>query len=394
MNVFALMATSEVSGPTRGLFQLVEQTRDKGVRFLLGMFLLGGHRTTPVIEEARSRGYCVEVLVQRRRYDPGLVRQAVRIIRRERPAIIQSHGYKPAVIAWIARSVTGVPWVAFSHGYTSEDRRITLYNRLDRWLLRRADRVVAVSEAMKRLLAASGVAPDRIHVIHNSVDPGDHPASDGRAFRRRVGVPDQARLIGVIGRLSREKGQAVFLEAFRRLAPDFPGVHAVLVGDGPDRDALQRTAGEAALGNRLLFAGHCRDIAGVYPALDLVVIPSLSEGLPNVLLEAFVYRKAVVATEVGGIPEVMRPAQLKWLVPPGDARALALAIREALSEPAACEELGARGAAYVRAQFTPAARAERVVQLYQDVLVSRSGTPDPRAGDSPGQSALVSTSRR
>jgi glycosyltransferase involved in cell wall biosynthesis len=369
--VLALMDTMKVSGPCRGLFQLVKLTQED-IRFVLGMFLIGGAATSSPIEEAKRRGYEVATLSQRRRYDPGLILQAWKIMRHYGVQIIQSHSYRPAFMAWCLKRVTGLPWIAFAHGYTSENKRMAVYNRLDCWLLRRADRVVVVSGALKRHLATAGVPPDKIHVVYNAIDPDDHtPERDGTEFRRQCQVGPHGLLVGVIGRFSPEKGQAVFVEAFADVVRVMPEARAVLVGDGQELPRLQTLVRSRGLEGRVIFAGHQSEMSSVYAGLDLVVIPSLSEGLPNVLLEAMLHGKAVIATAVGGIPEVMALGLSEWLVPPADARALGQKMVEALQAPAVRAALATTGRAHVRAKFSPASRARQLAALYHEVTAQR-----------------------
>src|SRR5438094_5059132 len=307
VKILALIATGEVSGPCRGLFQLIEHAKNMGVRFIVGMFLVPSFTTIPALEEAKRRGFEVRVLSQRFRYDPRLISQAWRVVRERKVNVLQSHGYKSGLLAWCLRQLVGLPWVAFAHGHTSENERVALYNRMDLSLMKRADRVVVVSEATSRVLKRAGVSQERIRVIYNAIEPGDYRQGVDRAeFRRHCGIGPHDLLIGVIGRLSPEKGQAVFIQAFRHVAQEVPEAKAVIVGEGQERPRLQAAVREAGLEDRIKFAGHMADTSPIYASLDLVVIPSLSEGLPNVLLEAMLHRKAVVATAVGGIPEVMR----------------------------------------------------------------------------------------
>ena len=367
IRVLALIAASEVTGPLRGLFQLIEHTKD--VRFVLGMFLVKGHRPTRAVAEAVRRGFDVELLTQAGRYDAGLLIRTAKIIRTHRPTVIQSHGYKSALLAWICGRLYGIPWVAFSHGYTSENRRIGLYNRLDAWVLRHADAVVAMSHAMAGELAAGGVPVNRIHVIHNAIDPAEHRADNsGERWRRRWGISTDELVLGVVGRLSPEKGQQIFLEAFKGVVAQEPNRRAALVGDGPEKERLVQQVNRLGLANHVLFTGHDPHIEELYPALDLVVIPSLSEGLPNVLLESMLYGKAIVATEVGAIPEILNPAGAGWLVPPGDARALEAAMLDALQDAERHASRGLAGAEYVRRHCGPLHRMEAVRQLYHQLL--------------------------
>lgn len=367
IGVLALIAANEVTGPLRGLFQLIEHAKD--VRFILGMFLLKGHQPTRATVEAVRRGFHVELLTQAGRYDAGLLIRTAKIIRTYHPTVIQSHGYKSALLAWICGSLYRIPWLAFSHGYTSENRRISLYNRLDAWVLRHADAVVAMSQAMADQLAAGGVPVNRIHVIHNAIDPAEYSVGgNGSPWRRRWGISADEAVLGVIGRLSPEKGQQIFLKAFRGVVAQAPNRRAVLVGDGPEKERLVQLVRRLGLANHVVFTGHDSHIEKLYPALDLVVIPSLSEGLPNVLLEGLLYGKPVVATEVGGIPEIMKPAGAGWLVPPGNVWALEHAMLDALQDARRRTLSGSAGSEYVRRHCSPQLRAESVSHLYRRIL--------------------------
>jgi glycosyltransferase involved in cell wall biosynthesis len=381
IRVLALIAANEVTGPLRGLFQLIEHAKD--VRFLLGMFLVKGHQPTRAVAEALRRGFNVELLTQAGRYDVGLLIRTAKIIRTHRPTVIQSHGYKSALLAWICGRLCGVPWVAFSHGYTSENRRIGLYNRLDAWVLRHADAVVAMSRAMADQLADSGVPVNRIHVIHNAIDPAEHCVDgSGERWRRRWGISTEEVVLGVVGRLSPEKGQQIFLEAFQGVVAQEPNLRAVFVGDGSEKERLVHQVSRLGLANHVLFTGHDPRLEDLYPALDLVVIPSLSEGLPNVLLEAMLYGKPIVATEVGAIPEILKPAGTGWLVPPGNGPALQAAMLDALQDSERRAASGLAGWEYVRRHCGPLHRMEAVRQLYHQLMeTSRGRICQDHAGD-------------
>jgi glycosyltransferase involved in cell wall biosynthesis len=373
MKVLALTASSELTGPCRSLFQLVEHAKPWGVEFVLGMFLLAEYRSSLAIDEAKRRGHCVEVLSQRGRYDPTLLRRVSSIIRRHRVSLLQSHGYKSALIAWCLRRLNGIPWVALAEGYTSENRRMALYNRLDRWLLRRADRIVAVSHATGEFLQAHGIPAERMTVIANTVDAHDYQLNADRDTLRKVWHidPDDV-LVGVIGRFSPEKGHAVFIQSFKRVLKEVPNAHAVLVGEGPEEASLRKLVCAEGLEKRVHFGGYHCAMSPVFTALDLVVIPSLSEGIPLVLLEALLHRKPVVATRAGGIPEVLTGELARWLVRPGNGDALAAAQVEALRNHALRMEFGEVGARHVSQEFSSRRRAEHMLAVYQQVTMPSS----------------------
>ena len=380
MKVLALTASSELTGPCRSLFQLVEHTKKSGIEFVLGIFLLARHQTSLAIDEAKRRGYCVEVLSQRRRYDPALLRQVSNIIRHHSVSILQSHGYKSALIAWSFRRITGIPWVAMAEGYTSENRRMALYNRLDRWLLRRADRVVAVSRATSEFLQAYGISAERMTVIPNAIDASDYQLdTDRHTLRKAWRIHPDDMLVGVIGRFSPEKGQSVFIRSFKNVLNQVPRAHAVLIGEGLEEASLRAIVHSEGLEEHVHFAGYHCAMSPVFAALDLVVVPSLNEGIPLVVSEALLHSKPIVSTRAGGIPEVLTGELARWLVRAGDVEALAMAQVEALQNKSLRIEFGEAGACHVFRHFSSSRRAEHMLAVYRQVAMTRYSTRASRA---------------
>jgi len=371
--VLALIHSMRVSGPVRGLLQLAAHAEAVGVQVRLGMFLARGLQTCDAIEEARRRRFAVEVLHEHGRFDPMVLHSAWRLARRERVRVLQSHGYKAGVVSWYLRRMLGIPWVAFAHGFTWEGGRMKFNYWVERTVLKKADIVVAVSAATAQMLCGVGVRPERIRVIWNAVEPpslleGTH----SRAGPIHWGFTDDALVIGVIGRFSAEKGQRLFIRAFASVMTAVPNACAVLIGEGPEAALLQQDILDAGLAQRVKLVEYQANIGNVYPLLDLVVIPSYSEGLPNVLLEAMASGKPVVATTVGGVAEVMQDRLSETLVPPDDASALATAIIRLLRDRPLCQRLGTEGAAYVREHFNPLARARSIAGLYQELVGHQS----------------------
>jgi glycosyltransferase involved in cell wall biosynthesis len=369
LKVLAMRDTYHVSGPCRGILHLVEETRSKEVQFIIGMFVVGCRLTTPAIEEFKRRGLQLAVWSQSRRYDPSLLFKVWKTVREHNIRILQSHGYKPAVLAWCLKHLTRLPWVAVVHGHTNENTRVKLYNKLDLWLTRSADRVVVVSTATGCFLEQHGIHKRRIRVIPNAIDPEAYrPDKGGAEFRQRCDVEHHELLVGIIGRLSPEKGIENFLNALKKVFLIMPTVKAVVVGEGQEAERLKTLTHDMQIDGRVTFSGYQAEISSIYSALDLVVISSLSEGLPNVLLEAFLHRKAVVATAVGGIPEVMQGELSRWLVPPGDVDALSDVMIQALKSSALRARLGEVGAKLVQEKFTPARRASLFLDVYREVM--------------------------
>jgi glycosyltransferase involved in cell wall biosynthesis len=233
------------------------------------------------------------------------------------------------------------------------------------------DRVVCVSHGQAAKVLRTGVPPARARVIPNAVH-AERFASPDPADRQRLGAffpATPGRVVGAAGRLSPDKGFGLLIEAAAVVAREDPSVGFVLFGDGPLRPKLERQAEDAGLSGRFIFAGFRDDVDRFMPFLDLLVLPSFTEGMPNVVLEAFAAGVPVVATAVGGTPEVVEDGRSGFLVPPGDAAALAEGIRASLATEDGRRELGRRGRERVRREFTFAAQARAYEELFEELGV-------------------------
>lgn len=278
--------------------------------------------------------------------------------------LLLCHGYKANLIGrWAARRA-GVPVVAVSRGWTGESWKVRLYERIDRRHLRCMDRVVAVSEGQAAKVRRAGVPAEKIRVIRNAARPGllSSTASGAREALRRL-LPGFDRIVLAAGRLSPEKGFDLLVLAARRV----PGAGFILFGEGVERPRLARMIRVKGLEHRFLLAGHTERLDGYLPGADVVVLPSRTEGLPNVALEASAAGVPVVATAVGGTPEAVIDGETGFLVPPEDSEALAERINDLLSDRVLRLALGHAGRERMRRQFSFAAQAEQYLQLVREL---------------------------
>ncbi|MBV9122149.1 MAG: glycosyltransferase, partial [Planctomycetes bacterium] len=270
----------------------------------------------------------------------------------------------------------GVPVVSISHGWTWATWKVRLNEALDRFCLRWMDAVVCVSEAQAAKVRRTGVAEERIHVIHNSVPaPRDRGSAPVSAERLRGLLRHPCRRVGVAaGRLSPEKGFAHLVEAAALVARDDPEVGFVLFGEGPLRPALARQIARHHLQDRFILAGFHRDLEEYLPQADVLVISSLTEGLPVILLEAFAAGVPVVATAVGGIPEVVEDGTNGYLVPAANPGLLARRLQDLLQAGTAARAMGERGRQKIHDRFTFAGQSKSYQRLFDQLT---GGGPRP-----------------
>jgi glycosyltransferase involved in cell wall biosynthesis len=302
-------------------------------------------------------------------------RAAIRdLCRRVCPDVVHTHGYRPDVLdAGVVRRL-GIPVVTTVHGFTGGGWKNRFYEWLQCRAFRRFDAVVAVSRPLVQRLIRAGVHQSRVYCLPNAWDQIASPI-DRESARRALDVPRDAYVIGWVGRLSHEKGPDVLLDALR-YAGDMPLVAAV-VGSGDMLTALQSQANEIGLNGRVRWHGSVPDAARLFPAFDLCVLSSRTEGTPIVLLEAMAAGVPIVATRVGGVPDMVSPAE-GVLVPPNDPIALAAEIRRAWADPAAAARRASAARARLERDFGVAPWLDRYETVYR-LVRKRVASPAPAA---------------
>jgi glycosyltransferase involved in cell wall biosynthesis len=238
---------------------------------------------------------------------------------------------------------------------------------IDRWLARRTDRVVGNSNAVVEFYRRAGVPDGRLAMIYSGIAAEEPPPIDRAATRAALGLPADAPLMIYVGRLAAQKGVDDLIRAIDLLQHVRPHLRAWIVGDGPLRIPLEDMAHAFQLDPMVRFLGHRDDVPNLLAAADLLVLPSLYEGLPNVVLEAMRFRKPVVATSAPGTTELVIEGETGRLVPVQDAPALAEAIRNVLDDPDLARRLGEAGRARVDSHFRAETMITRFAELYEQL---------------------------
>jgi glycosyltransferase involved in cell wall biosynthesis len=291
--------------------------------------------------------------------------ELLKVTRRFRPDVIHGYLFGPNLFAVAAGRLAGVPVVAVAKRNVDafETPRQLLLQKL---IHRTATHVTAVSAAVADTVVALGVPKSRVTVIPNGVDVGRFPEPIGsrRAAPGTAGIP----VIGSVGCLAPRKDYATLLEALAELQARGRAFRAMLVGDGPERTTLESRARALGLEGRIEFLGEREDVENLLACMDVFVLSSREEGIPNALLEAMAAGCPAVATAVGGTPEVLEPGVTGWLVPPGSPRALADALGQVLDDPEEASRRGTAARRRVEDSMSIDAMARRHEEFYQRAL--------------------------
>jgi glycosyltransferase involved in cell wall biosynthesis len=297
-----------------------------------------------------------------------------RLLRKERPAILHASLFHAIFAARVTGRLAGTPVIlSWRHNVNIGGRAREWVNRVTAPL---DDGVIAVSEKARQAeIRAASVPADKVRLIYNGIDPKSYAIEKGRSMaqhrtllRHELGIPAQAFLIGAVGRLHPQKGLSVLLEAFAAVLEQIPQAWLVLVGEGELHADLENRASALGISDSTTFAGRREDIPAVLSTLDVFVLPSLWEGLPMALLEAMATGLPVIATEVGGTPEVVVDGETGILIPADDVKSLEQAICILLDENLR-QRLGQAGQARVRKLFSIQHLVEQMEALYAEQLV-------------------------
>jgi glycosyltransferase involved in cell wall biosynthesis len=302
------------------------------------------------------------------------------LMRLYRPHIAHTHTAKAGLLGRIAARLAGVPIIVHTfHGHVLHG----YYGPVQNWALRRMERTLAwfshrlvtVSEQVKKELVEYRVAgPERITVIPLGLElePYLDAAARRGEFRREMGLSSDAKLVGIVGRIFPVKNHALFLESAARIAAAEPAARFVIVGDGLLRFALEQQARDLGIADRVLFTGWRSDLAPIYADLDILVGSSNNEGTPLSAIEAMAASCPVVATRVGGVPDLISDYKTGRLVPPRDAEALAGAVLDLLHNPEMAQAMGRNAMISARERFDVKRLVHDVDHLYRGLLDERA----------------------
>ncbi|MGL4422612.1 MAG: glycosyltransferase family 4 protein [Gemmataceae bacterium] len=364
MHVVHLTASTFFGGPERQMLGLAEARRSFGPTSILS-FSEGG-RGADFIHQAQRRGFPAQILQADTPYLVEATAELTRLLRQSRAEVLLCHGYKANLVGRLAARRIQRPAVAVSRGWTWESWKMRLYETIDRVHLKSMDHVVAVSAGQAAKVRHAGVPRQRLSIIHNSsrmMDLRSSPAVARERLRALFPRPPE-QIVLAAGRLSPEKGYDVLLRAAPAILQPRPNVGLIHFGDGMERGRIEQLREASGVPEQIVLAGFTAELDQLLPGADVMVLPSYTEGLPNVVLEAGAAGVPVVATAVGGTPEAIHSGRTGILIPPGDPSAIATAVNQLLDDPQLARKLGAAAQELMREQFTFEAQARLYEQLF------------------------------
>jgi len=380
MRIAHLISSSGIYGAERIVLSLSQSLNGTNDQCFVGAIRDTRFPRLPLIERAEAIGLPTFVVESDGRFDRRTIAQLNRFLVQHRIDILHTHNYKSDLIGLISGRATRTPVVATAHGYTHTHWSVALYERLDRWVLRWGfGRVVVVTDT-----ALSRLPETKRRVIHNGlqVDCFHRNQEQRDRMREQFGIKDHETLIATVGRLSKEKNQEMLLRAAACLCHEHPNLKFLLVGGGPEDQHLRLLADALNLGPKVVFTGVIEEMVPVYQAMDVFVLSSVTEGMPLTILEAMAAGVPVVATHVGGVPELIRDHQTGLLVASKDVSGLTESLKRLIASRVLRRQLAEDAFAFVSTHFSQQEMVERYVCVYEEVLAkARSGQSQEPAAE-------------
>lgn len=304
------------------------------------------------------------------RISPGIVPDLYRLIKKRRIHIVRTHKYRSNFYGRPAARLAGVPVISSEHNIYL-DKELRLSRRLINKLLSGiTDKMVAVSEAIRNdIIKYDRVNPSKVLVMRNGVDTERfNGMTDPSDVRKEFSLKEEDIILGFIGRLVLNKGLKYLIDTVAILKKEVKNLKLFIVGKGGLMDELKDMAKKNNVHENVIFTGERRDIPAMLSCFDIFIMPSIKEGLPNALLEAMASGKPVVATDIGGIPEVIKNGTNGLLVPPHDPGSLAEAIRSLIENKSLAKKTGQAARKFIEEHHSIKSTARKWQSLYLSIL--------------------------
>lgn len=369
-------------GPDKTILLSAEKHDTSRVKVVVAYIRDVNDKEFQITNKARAKELTYHEIEERGKFDVRVLRALRDLILQYDINVIHGHDYKSDLFAYLVRKWLWnkpIGLVSTAHGWALVGPRGELYRKMDLFLMRRFDRLIAVSHATKDLMVADQVPENKIHVIHNAIDTKTWSRTSVKVdLRKQFGLDDAIPVIGYVGRITPEKELGDWLRVAHRVAEKYPRARFVIVGEGRDETlagellALAKTFGIA---DQLLFLGYREDLVPIYAMFDIFLLTSSREGLCNSILEAMSLGIPVVSTNVGGSRELVLDGQTGFLLSHGDVDGLAASVLRLLENEPLRRQLGHGGRCRIEEEFSFGVRLQRVEALYEEVVANQNLIP-------------------
>jgi glycosyltransferase involved in cell wall biosynthesis len=370
VRILHIQKVAGIAGSENHLVALLTCLQEDGFEPTMLVLADRHDRPGPFLERMRAAGISTIVMPIMGDLDPLLLPRLVRFIRQGEYEIVHTHLFHADLYGGVAARLAGMQLVISTRHNDDAFRRRYLWRRLIAWSARYCDQIICISESVRRFCETTeGIPREKITVVHYGL-AADAPAGN-RQWRHEFGWGDDVPVVGIVARLTAQKGHTTLLRAMSEVVRQFCTAQLVVVGEGELRRELQRCTQQLGIEPHVHFLGYRGNAAAMMPGFDVFVHPSRWEGFGLVFLEAMAAGRPIVATQVGAIPEIVHHGQTGLLVPMDDVRALAHAVCTVLTDRHLAQRMGQAGRRRLEEHFTLAAMVQHTCAVYARLLSER-----------------------
>jgi len=316
-----------------------------------------------------AKGIKTKTLKSSHSYDFHTISTLRKFIQEEGYDLICTHDYRSAIITCLARLNTNCKWIAFSRGWTYENSKVLIFHILETILYNLSDFVIAVSNYQKHRIARYILSRKKISVVRNCIELPEVDNLTALSVREKYGLPEESIIIASAGRFSREKGQIYLIKAAFELLEHNKKLYFIMFGDGPDYHKLKMLVNNSDYSNHILLPGHEAEVLKyIKGGVDMVINPSLSEGLPNIILESMALEVPVIASDVGGVSEIVSNNETGILVNSKDHKKLAVAIKSLLENNELAKNITSAARLHVKNNFNFTGQFKALKSVYENIF--------------------------
>ena len=376
INILQVIAPIGMGGAENVLLNINNLIDKSRYRLSFCLFINPKRGRNELYERLKEFGCDVSVISMLiRKFPRGDISGLVRVINSNRIDIVHTHGYRSDILGLIASKITKRPLVSTVHGWTSESSKVILYEYIQKKIMRYLDMIMPVSQQIYDELLEKGMNRQRMRKVSNIIDYRSFETiKNHHNLRSQYNIHKDSPVIGTVGRLGKEKGHIVFLQAIGIVKQHYPNIKALIIGEGDQKEELSKFVTKERMDETVCFCGFQKNVAEFYSLFDIFVLPSVTEGLPLVLLEAMYFKKPIVASKVGGIPEVIVHGLTGELVPPGEPIPFAESILRFLDDKSYAKKVGTAGHKYLLKNFNPEGWIQAIENVYQSAYGSYAQT--------------------
>lgn len=370
INVLHLRSSGGFFGAEKNIIMASQIFRNSPIKICIGCINYNDNKNVALLAKAKENGINSISIPGKRGLDFSLINKIVTIIREKNITILETHGYKENFVGYFAAKKTRIKIIGNVHGWTGHSLRVIAYEFLDKILLKFFDKIIVISPIQKKQLMNIGIPENKITFIPNYIDVNSLPRQSGSIeLKTAYGIRKEDIIVGSVGRLSPEKGYQYLLKAMATLKK-INNLKLILVGNGQEEKKLMRLAEDLKIRDKVIFAGYQANVFNYIEIFDIFVLSSLTEGFPNVLLEALGCKKPVVATNVGAIDSIIKHNVTGYLTNAKDFQGLAQGINYFLTNKDEAQKMANTGYDLIKESYSKKSKIILMESIYYETINS------------------------